>query len=252
MRLNWMNFDTIEFSEDKFIMPLLLAKGTYFCPCNPLTQIWSFYPMLPLEIRQYKWCLFDLLVFINWGRFVQFNMLKFMHIFNGRMQVWKNYVCQVSTNNVCTTVGRLTPSMYQQMSSAVNVSYGLYRYGPFLTDLMDCTFVRDTFRSIHNDHCHDLKRYSKWVHIGLALVSAAVALSLIFWLLYARERRHRKYTKLADARSIQDSIDRKGPAKWSSTIFIEPVIIVHSFVDAIYSVHNSTYRDWRCSRKLIQ
>ncbi|XP_027124727.1 uncharacterized protein [Coffea arabica] len=126
-------------------------------------------------------------------------------------QVWKNYVCRVSTNNVCTTVGRLTPSMYQQMSSAANVSYGLYHYGPFLTDLLDCTFVRDTFNRIHDDHCDDLKRFSKWIHVGLALVSAAVALSLIFWLLYARERRHRKYTKLVDARSHQDSYESKGP-----------------------------------------
>ncbi|KAL3511940.1 hypothetical protein ACH5RR_024657 [Cinchona calisaya] len=130
--------------------------------------------------------------------------------FNNATQVWKNYVCQVSTNNVCTTIGRLTPSMYQQMSSAVNVSYGLYHYGPFLTDLLDCTFVRDAFTSIENDYCHDLKRFSKWIHIGLALVSSAVALSLIFWLLYARERRHRKYTKLVDARAHQDSFDSKG------------------------------------------
>lgn len=127
------------------------------------------------------------------------------------MQVWKSYVCQVSTKNVCTTAGRLTPSIYQQMSSAVNVSYGLYRHSPFLTDLLDCTFVRDTFKTIHDDHCHDLRRFSRWIHIGLALVSAAVALSLIFWVLYARERRHRKYTKLADARSHQESYESKGP-----------------------------------------
>ncbi|XP_047966767.1 uncharacterized protein LOC125211111 [Salvia hispanica] len=118
--------------------------------------------------------------------------------FTNATQVWKNYECQVA-NNKCTTVGRLMPSMYDQMSGAVNVSYGLYHYGPFLTDLVDCTFVRDTFATIHKDHCPDLRLYSKLVYIGLVKVSAAVMFSLVFWMVYARERRHRKYTKLADA-----------------------------------------------------
>ncbi|CAI9113920.1 OLC1v1014625C1 [Oldenlandia corymbosa var. corymbosa] len=133
-------------------------------------------------------------------------------------QVWSRYVCQVSKNNVCTNVGRLTPSMYQQMSSAVNVSYGLNHYGPFLSDLLDCTFVRDTFTTIERDHCGGLKRYSKWVHIGLTLVAAAVALSLIFWVVYARERRHRKYTKLVDARSTQESFDGKQQYRSSTNL----------------------------------
>ncbi|XP_075503643.1 uncharacterized protein LOC142541001 isoform X3 [Primulina tabacum] len=126
-------------------------------------------------------------------------------------QIWRNYVCQVSKNNICTTVGRLTPTLYNQMSSAVNVSYGLYHYGPFLTNLVDCTFVRDTFSVIHDDHCPDLERYSRFVYIGLAMVSAAVMLSLILWVLYARERRHRKYTKLVDATSDPNSLESKGP-----------------------------------------
>lgn len=115
------------------------------------------------------------------------------------LQVWQNYVCNVSSNNTCTTVGRLTPAMYSQMINAANVSYGLYRYGPFLVGLLDCTFVRETFTGITKNHCPDLKRYSMWVYIGLAMVSAAVMLSLIFWVIYARERRHRKYTKLVNA-----------------------------------------------------
>ncbi|XP_060205235.1 uncharacterized protein LOC132633057 [Lycium barbarum] len=124
-------------------------------------------------------------------------------------QVWRNYVCQVSASNVCTTVGRLTPSMYDQMTAVVNVSNGLYHSGPFLSELLDCTFLRDTLTVIHNDHCPDLKQYSKWVYVGLALVSAAVMLSLICWVLYARERRHRKYTKLVDATSGQESLEGK-------------------------------------------
>ncbi|XVE98448.1 hypothetical protein REPUB_Repub03eG0107500 [Reevesia pubescens] len=116
-------------------------------------------------------------------------------------EVWKNYTCQVSSSGICSTPGRLTPQFYTQMSAAVNVSYALYRYGPFLVNLQDCTFVRDTFTDISHDHCPGLRRYSQWIYIGLVIVSAAVMLSLIFWVIYARERRHRVYTKQYDARA---------------------------------------------------
>ncbi|TYH12378.1 hypothetical protein ES288_A06G062800v1 [Gossypium darwinii] len=116
-------------------------------------------------------------------------------------EVWKKYTCNISTpSGICTTPGRLTPQFYSQMSAAVNISYGLYRYGPFLVNLQDCTFVRDTFTDISHDHCPGLRRYSQWIYIGLVIVSAAVMLSLMFWVIYARERRHRVYTKQHDAR----------------------------------------------------
>ncbi|KAI3963603.1 hypothetical protein MKW92_038165 [Papaver armeniacum] len=117
--------------------------------------------------------------------------------FNNATKVWQGYVCDVSSTNtdICTTVGRITPKFYTQMSAAVNVSYGLYTYGPFLVDLEDCTFVRDTFSTIGTDYCPGLRRYSQWIYVGLVLVSSAVMLSLIFWVIYARERRHRVYTK---------------------------------------------------------
>ncbi|XP_047318864.1 uncharacterized protein LOC124922167 isoform X2 [Impatiens glandulifera] len=127
---------------------------------------------------------------------------------NNATQVWKNYVCEVS-NDVCTTVGRLTPSMYNEMTSAVNVSYGLYHYGPFLIGLLDCSFVRETFTVISKDHCPDLTRYSQWVYAGLAVVAGSVMLSLVFWVLYSRERRHRKYTKLVDSSSVHSSFGDK-------------------------------------------
>ncbi|KAL5547702.1 hypothetical protein UlMin_002933 [Ulmus minor] len=117
-------------------------------------------------------------------------------------QVWKNYVCEVSEDGLCTTTGRLTPKFHEQMAAAVNVSYGLYRYGPFLVDLQDCTFVRQTFTDIGNTYCPGLRRYSQWLYIGLVMVSAAVMLSLIFWVIYARERRHRVYTKQFIGRSV--------------------------------------------------
>jgi len=110
-------------------------------------------------------------------------------------QVWKNYTCEVSSSGICETPGRMTPTIYGQMEAAVNISYGLYHYAPFLVDLQDCTFVRKTFTDISNDHCPGLQTNSELIYIGLVLVSAAVMLSLIFWVIYARERRHRVYTK---------------------------------------------------------
>ncbi|WOH09891.1 hypothetical protein DCAR_0729351 [Daucus carota subsp. sativus] len=124
-------------------------------------------------------------------------------------QVWKNNICEVSGDH-CISVGRLTPSMYDQMVAATNVSYGLYQYGPFLADLLDCSFVRDAFMGIQDEYCPDLRLYSRWVYIGLALASGSVMLSLIFWVLYARERRHRKYTKLIRNSSAPNSFEEKG------------------------------------------
>ncbi|XWS20499.1 hypothetical protein CRYUN_Cryun31cG0106100 [Craigia yunnanensis] len=40
---------------------------------------------------------------------------------------WKKYVCQVSAAGIYTTAGRLTPDMYDKMSSAVNVLYARER-----------------------------------------------------------------------------------------------------------------------------
>ncbi|KAG5540974.1 hypothetical protein RHGRI_021009 [Rhododendron griersonianum] len=122
---------------------------------------------------------------------------------NNATEVWRNYVCQVSANDICTTMGRLTPSIYNQMTAGVNVSYGLYHYGPFLVDLQDCTFARQTFTDIYLYHCPGLQRYSEWIYVGLVMVSVAVMLSLVFWVIYGRERRHRVYTK-----QFSDGMDR--------------------------------------------
>ncbi|KMT02704.1 hypothetical protein BVRB_8g192950 [Beta vulgaris subsp. vulgaris] len=118
--------------------------------------------------------------------------------FNNASQVWNNYVCEsrkVSGNEICTTTGRLTPTIYSQMNSAEGVSFALYHYTPFLVNLQDCTFVRSTFNDFSVNHCPGLRRYTQWIYVGLVLVSASVMFSLIFWVVYARERRHRVYTK---------------------------------------------------------
>ena len=111
------------------------------------------------------------------------------------VQVYSTYVCQVSPSDICTTQGRLTPTFYNQMSAGINAAFALYNYAPSLVELQDCTFVRETFSDITTNHCPDLRRYSRWIYAGLVMVSTAVMLSLIFWLVYVRERRHRHRTK---------------------------------------------------------
>ncbi|GAB2300270.1 hypothetical protein Dimus_034305 [Dionaea muscipula] len=104
-------------------------------------------------------------------------------------EVWKKSVCQVSGSDVCITTGRLTPKIYEQMSTAVNASYGLYRYTPFMVELVDCTFVRSTFGEISKTYCPGLRKYTKWIYVGLVVVSAAAVLSLMTWVIYAQERK---------------------------------------------------------------
>ncbi|KAL8152616.1 hypothetical protein V2J09_010376 [Rumex salicifolius] len=117
--------------------------------------------------------------------------------YTNAVEVWRNFLCQVSSDNRnCTTVGRLKPSHYEQLIKATNVSYGLYTYTPFLVNLADCSFVRSTFSDISKVYCPGLRKYTQWIYVGLVMVSAAVMFSLILWVVYARERRHRVYTKL--------------------------------------------------------
>ncbi|RDX59007.1 hypothetical protein CR513_61933 [Mucuna pruriens] len=110
-------------------------------------------------------------------------------------QVYGNFVCQVSPSDICMTQGRFTPTFYNQVSAGINVANALYNYAPSLVELQDCTFVRETLSDISSDYCPGLRRYSRWIYIGLVMVSFAVMFSLIFWIVYGRERRHRLYTK---------------------------------------------------------
>ncbi|OEL13512.1 hypothetical protein BAE44_0025471 [Dichanthelium oligosanthes] len=115
-------------------------------------------------------------------------------------QAWQGYVCRTSVDaksgaDVCATPGRVTPSMYVQMAGAANVSYGLYHYGPVLVALADCTFVRETFRSIGEDNCPGLRRYSGQVFRGLLAAAAGVLLAVLLWVVHSRERRRRSEAK---------------------------------------------------------
>ncbi|PPD76362.1 hypothetical protein GOBAR_DD26709 [Gossypium barbadense] len=111
------------------------------------------------------------------------------------IQEWNKYVCQVSGAGICSTTGRLTPDLYKQMSAAVNVSYALYSYGPFLASLVDCSMIRDTLKDMHQHHCPGLRKQSQRVYIGLLIATVSVIFCLFFWVFYGRERRHRKYNK---------------------------------------------------------
>lgn len=110
--------------------------------------------------------------------------------FTNADQVWQNYVCNVS-NGTCISPGRITPDIYNQLVVAVNLGYGLKHYSPFLVDLIDCKFVRDTFTTINHSYCPHLHLHSRWVYIGLVLVSVGVMLSLIFWIIYIRHIHHK-------------------------------------------------------------
>jgi hypothetical protein len=114
-------------------------------------------------------------------------------------QAWRPYVCATTATDaaeVCVTPGRVTPSMYDQLAGAANVSYGLYHYGPVLVDLADCTFVRETFGSIGVDHCPGLRRYSGQVFRGLLGAAVAVMLAALLWVVHARERRRRNEARV--------------------------------------------------------
>ncbi|CAJ2631859.1 hypothetical protein L195_g002552 [Trifolium pratense] len=111
-------------------------------------------------------------------------------------EVWKSYTCELSPAGFCKTPGRMTPAIASQMEAAVNVSYALYHYVPFLVELQDCTFVRETFTDVSNKYCPGLRNNSRSIYDGLVVASVGVMLSLILWIIYARERRHRVYAKI--------------------------------------------------------
>ncbi|KAM0872156.1 hypothetical protein ACQ4PT_038904 [Festuca glaucescens] len=116
-------------------------------------------------------------------------------------QAWRANVCQttgIAGSEVCATTGRVTPSMLEQMVGVANVSYGLSRYGPVLTDLADCAFVRRAFQAVGKDHCPGLGMYSEQVYRGLLAVAVAVLLSVLLWVVHLRERRKR-----SDAREME-------------------------------------------------
>nr|XP_027066666.1 uncharacterized protein LOC113692456 [Coffea arabica]XP_027070509.1 uncharacterized protein LOC113695575 [Coffea arabica] len=119
-------------------------------------------------------------------------------------QVWKKYVCQVS-GGICRSPGRITPDNYDQLASTANISYALYEDTPFVVGLIDSTYLKELFGDISRDYCPGLSKFTSWMYLGFISSSVAVMLSLLIWIFYARERRHRAYTKKVDSRSSAEN-----------------------------------------------
>ncbi|KAK6931594.1 hypothetical protein RJ641_003387 [Dillenia turbinata] len=122
-------------------------------------------------------------------------------------EVWKNYTCTISDSGLCTSVGRVKPAMYQQLVTAVIISYALQRYAPPLLSFQNCNFVRETFKEITSEYCPPLKHYLQMIDAGLGLISGGIMLCLLLWLIYAsRPPREEVLAKL----SLPINFRRKG------------------------------------------
>ncbi|GAB4832763.1 hypothetical protein Ancab_006780 [Ancistrocladus abbreviatus] len=114
--------------------------------------------------------------------------------FKNATEVWKGYVCQVSSGNTCSTTGRLKPKQFEQMNTVINITYSLSYYTPFLVSLADCSFLRQIFRDLSTIYCPGLSKYLGWIYVGLTIDSAAVMFSLIFLVIYGKQRRRHANT----------------------------------------------------------
>lgn len=91
-------------------------------------------------------------------------------------------MCQVSESGICNTPGRVTPTGYGNIITSTNVSYALYEQSPFLVDLIDSTYIEQTFDRISRIYCPGLSRYSQWTYVGFVTASVGVILSLMLWI----------------------------------------------------------------------
>ncbi|KAK1268284.1 hypothetical protein QJS04_geneDACA024878 [Acorus gramineus] len=120
--------------------------------------------------------------------------------------VWRNYTCMVSDSGMCISPGRVTPDIYNQLVSAVNASYALYYYAPFLLSLQNCGFVRATFNSIISHYCPRLEHDLEMVNAGLALISTGVLLCLVLWILHAnRPQREEVFVKPSTVNEVNQT-----------------------------------------------
>ncbi|KAM7277249.1 hypothetical protein ACFE04_019115 [Oxalis oulophora] len=132
--------------------------------------------------------------------------------------VWQNYTCKVAESGICTTVGRVTPQMYEQLVGAVTEGYALKHYTPPLLSLQNCEFVRDTFQNITSRYCPPLIHYLKIVNAGLGLISVGVLLCLVLWMLYAnRPQREEAFAKFSlpikvNLKNFKNIVIRSGTA----------------------------------------
>jgi len=76
-------------------------------------------------------------------------------------------------------VGRGAAYGQSAMTAAASVSKRLYEFSPFMVQLQDCSFVRETFTSISNNNCPRLQQYSRDVYVGLVVICAGGMLSVV-------------------------------------------------------------------------
>lgn len=110
-------------------------------------------------------------------------------------QVWQRYVCRAtgsSGQEMCSTVGRLTPAMYSQMATVAGLSDGLRRQSPALADIASCVTVRRAFQTVSQRGCPPLRRDSSRVYQALLAASVAAMLAAAAWVVHSRERRRRR------------------------------------------------------------
>ncbi|CAD6338887.1 unnamed protein product [Miscanthus lutarioriparius] len=110
-------------------------------------------------------------------------------------QVWQRYVCRAtgsSGQEVCSTVGRLTPAMYSQMVTVAGLSEGLRGQSPALADIASCVTVRRAFQTVSQRGCPPLRRDSSRVYQALLAASVAAMLAAAAWVVHSRERRRRR------------------------------------------------------------
>ncbi|GMI78120.1 hypothetical protein like AT2G12400 [Hibiscus trionum] len=110
-------------------------------------------------------------------------------------QEWSKSVCQVSSNGICSTQGRLTPDLHKQMSSAANISYALSNFVPFVASLVDCSLIWEILNYMHQHYCPGLMKHSQRVYIGLLVSTISVMFCLVSWVFYGKERQDRKNTE---------------------------------------------------------
>ncbi|BBN18425.1 hypothetical protein MPTK1_8g02370 [Marchantia polymorpha subsp. ruderalis] len=104
---------------------------------------------------------------------------------------WSSYICVADSGGICQTQGRLLNSTYRQLTTATDVGQSLFTDANFLVSVANCSFVRDTFTEIRGVYCHDLRKYCKWIWVGLILVSGGAMLSILLWMVYIRRKRYR-------------------------------------------------------------
>ncbi|CAD6336097.1 unnamed protein product [Miscanthus lutarioriparius] len=110
-------------------------------------------------------------------------------------QVWQRYVCRAtgsSGQEVCSTVGRLTPAMYSQMVTVAGLSDGLRGQSPALADIASCVTVRRAFQTVSQRGCPPLRRDSGRLYQALLAASLAAMLAAAAWVVHSRERRRRR------------------------------------------------------------